>query len=298
MSDRASKSGALPTFGIEALFREGRSKLISAGKDEPEIDAAVLLEHATGHGALTRLTNPQLVVSDRQAKRFNHLIERRINGEPVHRITGVREFYGLPIAIGHDTLVPRPDTEILIDMAIPVLRKITRAKGDCRILDLGTGTGAIALALLNEVPEATAIGVDISMSALTTAKANAEALGLETRFTALQSNWLENVEGQFDLIISNPPYIEKGHVRELDIEVRDHDPHLALDGGIDGLDAYAMIAADAATHLVEDGAILVEIGWTQKDAVTTLFELEGFRLVNFGTDLAGRDRALCFALQS
>ncbi|MGH6807215.1 MAG: N5-glutamine methyltransferase family protein, partial [Ensifer adhaerens] len=173
-------------------------------------------------------------------------------------------------------------------------RRTVAAKGSCRLLDLGTGTGAICLALLSTVLEARGTATDISEDALATASANAELLGLSDRFEALRSNWFDEVEGRFDVIVSNPPYIRSSVVAELEPEVRLHDPAAALDGGDDGLDAYRAIALQAGHHLETNGVIGLEIGFDQKEAVAALFNAETFRLREEAKDLGGNDRVLIF----
>lgn len=272
----------------------GAKHLADAGKENADRDAGILLEHATGHGALSRLTSPNETLSPDAIENFMALIARRAAGEPVHRITSMREFYGLPLNLNEATLEPRPDTEVLIDMAVPLLRKTVARRGTCEILDLGAGTGAIALALLNQIPEATAIAVDVSERALEAARDNAHNLGLADRFTTRRSDWFSDVTGRYDLIISNPPYINSRDIEGLAVEVRDHDPLLALDGGADGLDVYGILSARALPFLSQDGHVIVEIGHSQRDAVKTLFEAGGLRCVEVMTDLGGQDRALCF----
>lgn len=279
---------------LEALFHEVATTLEAAGKANADLDAAILMELTTGHGALTRLTHPKTNITTQQLVVLNNAVARRLQGEPVHRIVGNREFYGLPLALNHATLVPRPDTEILVDLVLPWVKDRCRENGACTILDLGTGSGAIALALLNEVKQASALGIDISADAITAARANAKTLNLADRFSTLQSDWFTKVRGTFDLIISNPPYITHVELADLDIEVRDHDPMLALDGGIDGLNAYGIIAARSLSFLAPDGILAVEIGYTQRQQVIAFFEASGFKLLNSMSDYGGRDRALAF----
>ncbi|MGB7431930.1 MAG: peptide chain release factor N(5)-glutamine methyltransferase [Ahrensia sp.] len=279
---------------LEPLYHEVASQLSNSGKDNADLDATILLEHATGHGALTRLTKPDTAITERQKTVLAHAVARRLRGEPVHRIVGSREFYGMPLSLNQATLVPRPDTEILVDLVLPWVKQRCQDTGRCSILDLGTGSGAIALALINEVRQATAVGVDISPDALRAANANAQALDLADRFSTIQSDWFTVIRGTFDLIVSNPPYITQAELADLDIEVRDHDPILALDGGVDGLNAYGIIAARGLSFLASDGLLAVEIGHTQRMQVTAFFEASGFKLLNTMADYGGRDRALSF----
>ncbi|MEL6750477.1 MAG: peptide chain release factor N(5)-glutamine methyltransferase [Pseudomonadota bacterium] len=217
------------------------------------------------------------------------VLERVKGGMPLFRAIGMREFHGLELALSAGTLEPRDDTETLVDAA---LSTIIDRKADLRIADLGTGTGAVALALLSELPNAHAVATDISTDAVDTAQTNAEAAGLANRFTAQQGSWMEPLIGAFDFIVSNPPYIASDVVDELDPSVRDHDPRAALDGGIDGLDAYRAILARAADHLLPGGALALEIGYDQRESVSALATTNGFGIVSHHQDLGGRDRAI------
>src|SRR5690606_26602351 len=185
-------------------------------------------------------------VGEREVAGLRSAVARRAAGEPVHRIIGRREFYGLELELSQATLEPRPDTEILVDRLIPHLRQIVGSSGTCRVLDLGTGTGAIALALLREVEGTTAVGADISREAVETAMTNAVRNGVAGRFTVIVSNWYSDGNEKFHAIVSIPPYISTQGMSELPREVRDFDPERALHGGADGLEAYRAIAVGAA----------------------------------------------------
>lgn len=282
---------------LSELLGAARRRLAQAGLDTPELDARLLVEHFTQTSRADAVADPGRAVPADAAAALEAALARRLDGEPVHRILGYREFYGLRLALSPGTLEPRPDTETLVDAMLPFVKSRALAAGGCRILDLGTGTGAIALALLSQAGAATATGVDLSADALTTARGNAEANGLGGRFQTLESDWFETVTGRYDAIVSNPPYIEREAIEALAREVRSFDPVLALDGGADGLDAYRAIAGDAHAHLDADGRIGLEIGNRQKAAVTAVFERSGWRLVEARQDLAGHDRVLVFAAQ-
>jgi release factor glutamine methyltransferase len=275
-----------------ALLAAARTRLAEAGIDDAALDARVLVEQLAGVSRTELVTRPDRPVEGDAARAVMAAVARRAAREPVHRILGFREFHGLRLALSRETLEPRPDTETLVDAMIPPLREIARTQGECRILDLGTGTGAIALALLAAIPRATAVGVDISREALETASSNAAALGLAQRFEPLQSAWFAVVSGKFHGIVSNPPYIPADDLDGLQPEVRLHDPHAALLGGKDGIEAYRVIAAGADRHLLPGGTIGLEIGSSQRVAVETLFDAAGFRLVSAMRDLGGNDRAL------
>lgn len=280
---------------LEDLLRVGREMLTRAGIDDPALDSRLLVEHFTGTTRAHAITAPRRPVNGEIASHIVAAFERRQAGEPVHRIIGFRAFYGLDLLISPATLEPRPDTETLVDAILPIARETVLRKGSCRILDLGTGTGAIALALLAEVRDATATGVDVSREALDAAQSNAERIGLGLRFTPLQSDWFENVSGLWDVIVSNPPYIPTESIAGLAREVRDHEPIAALDGGEDGLDAYRRIASQALDFLELDGRIGLEIGFDQKQSVTAMFLEKGFELTRSAKDLGGNDRVLIFA---
>jgi len=287
-------SQAVAPEAVEKLFRAAKARLAEADIPTPDLDASLLLEYATGLTVLTRITDPGRLVPTGKIERFEACLERRIAREPVHRIIGQREFYGLPLQLSDATLVPRPDTETLVDLVLPFVIECAARTGTCRILDIGTGTGAIALALLSEVPQAVATGTDVSGEACTVAETNARLLGLNDRFSAVRSDWFEAVDGNFDLIVSNPPYIRHGDIAGLEADVREHDPMAALDGGEDGLDAYRALAAGSAPFLARNGAIAVEIGHDQARDVTNLFETAKFRKSGERGDYGGHIRALFF----
>jgi release factor glutamine methyltransferase len=292
MRDRAELVDVARTLGH--LFAACRARLTAAGTQNPAVEARLLVEHFTGTTLIDAIRDPARPVGKAEADAVRRAVDRRIEGEPVYRIVGAREFYGLPLRLSPDTLEPRPDTEILVDLVLPFVRRVAANDETCRILDLGTGTGAIALALLDREPKACATATDISVGALATAAANADILDMRDRFSTLHSDWFGAVEGTFHLIVANPPYIATGELAGLHAEVRDHDPRRALDGGSDGLNAYRAIASGAPTHLAESGRVAVEIGHDQKAGVVETFEAAGLYLTDQARDLAGHDRALAF----
>jgi release factor glutamine methyltransferase len=276
------------------LHRDARRRLSEAGIEAADLDARLLVEHFTGATRIDALARPEQKIPGEAVAALRAALARRLAGEPVHRILGHREFYGLDLMLSPETLEPRPDTETLVEAMLPIAAETVARRGECRILDLGTGTGAIALALLSQVERAVATGVDISEGALETAANNAARHGLANRFTPLRSNWFANIFGQYDAIVSNPPYIPTKHIDSLQADVREFDPHRALDGGEDGLDAYRLISEGAARCLAAGGTIGVEIGYDQKDAVTGIFQRAGYRLTKAVRDLGGNDRVLMF----
>jgi release factor glutamine methyltransferase len=280
---------------LSALHRLARKSLDEAGIADARLDARLLVEHFSGTNQADAIGRPKMLIGAEAVAAIRQALARRVAGEPVHRILGFREFYGLKLHLSPETLEPRPDTETLVDAMLPHLRQIAATAGTCRILDLGTGTGAIALALLAQVPHAKAVGADISTDALATASRNARENGLSDRFQAVLSDWFEKISGTFHVIVANPPYISSKELETLQGEVRNFDPARALDGGADGLDAYRTIAAQAKAFLEAAGRVAVEIGHTQRQDVTRLFEASDLHLIEARKDLGGRDRVLVFA---
>ena len=281
---------------LAELHAHARAALEEAGIAEASLDARLLTEQATGTTRKELVLTPTMNFAEEVRGRLAEMLARRAAGEPVHRIIGWREFYGLPLSLSPETLEPRPDTEALVDLVLPSVRAHAAVSSKCRILDLGTGTGAIGLALLAGEPLATAVLTDLSSEALATAGRNAEALGLLARVTLAESDWFANIAGRFDVIVSNPPYIRSSDIGLLQREVREFDPARALDGGADGLDAYRAIASRAAEHLEPGGVVAVEIGAGQLADVSTIFEAAGLALEAVKRDLGGHERALLFTV--
>lgn len=273
----------------DALLLAATRRLAEAGIDGPRLDARVLLAAACGVApgdlVLGRVTDLTSV----QRGRFTRFLNRRLSGEPVGRILGVREFWSLPFRLGRETLEPRPDSETLVEAC---LDRLPDRAAPWRLLDLGTGTGCLLLSLLHECPAATGLGVDIAAGALRVARSNARALGLKARSRFRQGDWLGGLTGEFDLILSNPPYIASAEVDTLSREVAGHDPRRALDGGPDGLAPYRILAAQAPARLRPGGWLVVEIGWDQGEAVAGLWRQAGLLEVSVSPDLAGHDRVV------
>ncbi|MDW6026347.1 peptide chain release factor N(5)-glutamine methyltransferase [Mesorhizobium sp. BAC0120] len=279
---------------LAAVLAEARRRLAAGDMDDPALEARMIVEHFTGTARKDAIATPERSVSAGEIANIDDAVNRRLAGEPVHRIFGWREFYGLRLKLSPDTLEPRPDTETLVDAVLPFVRETVRREGHCRVLDLGTGTGAIGLAIAAQVPEVIVTATDISAGSLATATGNAARLGLAARFIPRVSDWFSAVDGKFHAIVSNPPYIEAGAIAGLQLEVRLHDPVRALDGGADGLDAYRAIAAGAPEHLDENAIIAVEVGEGQGRDVALIFSEAGFRMASAHRDLAGTERALVF----
>ena len=284
-----------PSIQLAELLAKARRELREAGIDDPGLDSRLIVQSAAGLDHAAIIAEPKQRIAAATAARIDAMIARRAAREPLHRILGWREFYGLRLELGAAVLEPRPDTETLVELVLPIVRECVRCHGHCDILDLGTGSGAIALALLSQVLQTVVTAVDISPEALKTAETNARRFELSDRFRAIRSDWYSSLSGRFHIIVSNPPYIRRDELDDLAPEVREHDPRLALCGGADGLDAYRQIAAGADRFLEVAGHVAVEIGQGQKRAVTGIFEASGFALQTSHRDLSGLDRALLFA---
>jgi release factor glutamine methyltransferase len=295
VGETQQSSEATGGLTLGKAFVEAASVLRQAGIETPELDARLLVCHAAGlsHEAYVAKVRDELEPAT--LARLSAAIERRLKREPVARITGSREFYGRPFLVDPHALDPRPDTETLIEAALALVERKGLGAKPLKLLDLGTGTGCILITLLAELPRAQGVGTDMSAGALASAAANAKRLGVAARASFVVADWLDAVEGKFDLILSNPPYLAAGEIEGLADDVAVYDPRLALDGGADGLDAYRRIAARAGDVLAEQGRLLVEIGATQAEAVAGILCGAGLSLDNIeGTrlDLAGRPRAV------
>jgi release factor glutamine methyltransferase len=261
------------------------------GIDTPELDARLLAAHALGldHAALAAEAGRPLTPADAAA--LTALAARRLKREPVARILGVKEFWGLPLRLNAGTLVPRPETETVVEAALAALGR-ARASVTPRMADLGTGSGALLLALLSELPAARGIGTDLSLAALACARANAGALALGARAAFVACDYGAALTGPFDLVVCNPPYVTHDDLATLAPEVRDYDPPAALDGGPDGLAAYRALAADARRLIAPQGLLVLELGIGQLDAVTTIMSAAGLAVQPPRYDLSGVARAL------
>jgi release factor glutamine methyltransferase len=243
--------------------------------DSPDLDARLLIGHALDLDLTGLIVAAARTLTADEAAMIEDMAKRRLAGEPVARILGHKEFWGLSFELSAATLVPRPDTETVVQTALGFARDADLMDKPIRIADIGTGTGAILLALLSELPQAVGIGADISREALATAERNTARLKLVGRTTFVESDYASALSGSFDLIVSNPPYIRSQDIENLALDVRAHDPHLALDGGDDGLEAYRTIAPQAVSLLRPDGALIVEIGQGQGNDVVRIFAAAG-----------------------
>lgn len=278
---------------IAALLARTR-RLLTPATVEAELDSRLLLSFAFGLDAAGLILRGNDAASPDQKALLDRLVARRLAGEPVHRIIGRRAFYAHDFVLSPDTLEPRPDTEILVDLCRQPIERVLATRGTCLLVDVGTGSGAIAVSLLALYPELAVVALDLSPGAVLTARQNAEAAGVGGRFLGLVGDYLTALRGPIDIIVSNPPYIRSADILSLSREVRAHDPMRALDGGADGLDAYRAIAEQAAALLAPDGDALMEIGQGQASDVCQIFERSGLDLAASADDLSGIVRALWF----
>lgn len=272
--------------------RRLREAFAAEGRDgTAELDARLLIAHALGcdPGAVVLIDDSRVATAD--AARAEGLIGRRIAGEPVARIIGEKEFWSLSLSLSPETLVPRPDTETVVEAALATLDGEGRRQAPLRLLDLGTGSGAILLALLSELPRASGVGIDRAFGAVLTARRNAERLGYGARAGFAVGDWSGAIAGRFDVVVANPPYIASAEIGGLALEVRGHDPHLALDGGADGLGCHRAILGDLGRVLAPGGHGFIEIGAGQADAVLVMAAGRGYAARTFA-DLAGTARVV------
>lgn len=272
-----------------ALYRDLVRRLRENAVASPELDARLLLSAATGVSDISLIADPDVSVDAQAVARLDSLARRRLEGEPVSRILGTREFWGLEFLLGSETLDPRPDSETLIEA---VLETVEDRQAALRVLDLGTGSGCLLLALLSELPNATGLGIDCAEGALAVARQNAEHLRLAGRVQFQQGDWGKGLEPGFDLVVSNPPYIPTPDLDGLGREVRDHDPLRALDGGADGLDAYRVLAPCTERLLVPGGLAFWEFGIGQADDVSQIAEEASLTVAGTARDLGGLARVL------
>lgn len=265
-------------------FLMGMQKLKEAQIGEAQLDARLLLEEVCGTDHNTLLCHGDREVSEAEEEQYRKALEQRAVHVPLQHLLGYQDFMGLRFQVNEYVLIPRQDTEILVEEAMRYLHD------GMRILDLCTGSGCILLSLLHYSNDCEGVGVDISQEALQVAAQNAELLGIRADF--LKSDLYEKVTGKFDLLVSNPPYIERAIIPTLMEEVREYDPYIALDGGEDGLDFYRRIIGGAQDYLIRGGQILMEIGSGQAKAVSELLREAGFKEIDVCRDFAGLDRVV------
>lgn len=288
---------------LRNAYAEGRERLRQARIPEADLDAWYLLEFVTGISRAVYYADPDRKLTSREFEQYENSLARREKRIPLQHITGEQEFMGLTFLVNEHVLIPRQDTEILVEEALKLLEKqdIPRQDGHMRILDMCTGSGCILLSVLchagrgpgnrqEENRKIQGVGSDVSEQALETARENARRLGMEARF--LQGDLFENVKGRFSMILSNPPYIRTAQIEALQEEVRLYDPRGALDGREDGLYFYRRITEESAAFLLPGGYLAFEIGYDQAEEVSALMRKAGYGEITVKKDLAGLDRVV------
>jgi release factor glutamine methyltransferase len=279
-------------FSIARAIVEAAQILRQAGVPEARREAASLLEHVTGHDRTFMITHAETALSSSDVRSLRNLVERRAAGEPLQYITGHQEFYKLDFEVTPDVLIPRPETELLVETALALLDKTTHP---ARICDVGTGSGCIPVSILHERPAAQAVGVDISLPALRVAARNAARHNVRERLALIASDCfaaLDARQTRFSMIVSNPPYVVEDTLTTLQREVRDHEPHVALTPGGDGLRIIRRLIADAPRFLDAGGYLLMEIGFDQHEAIQNLIDPQVWELLDIHKDLQGIPRTV------
>lgn len=292
--DQRPRSGLYYGLNISSAKRFLMTQFREAGLETADLDARLLIMAATGFSHTEMIARGNEVCALEAQDLIAQYSERRLRGEPVDHILGYREFYGRRFKINKDVLSPRPETEMLIDAALTIIG----SKPEARILDLGTGSGAIVTSILAEAHHVQAIAVDMSAAALSVARENAKVHGVDKRVVFLEGSWFGPVQDRFDIILSNPPYITNAAMEELANEVSEFDPDLALRGGEDGVTAYRAIISDAPDYLKPEGTLLLEIGYDQAQSVCELLQGPHFASISIVKDLSGHDRMIKAAYTS
>jgi release factor glutamine methyltransferase len=274
---------------VASSLAEAAGLLAAAAIEEPRREARLLLAAALAVDTAIVLSHPERILGRSEHARFAGLLDRRLAHEPTARVLGRREFWSLDFALAPETLVPRPDSETLVEAA---LAKISDRSAALRLLDLGTGTGCLLLALLSELPASTGIGIDLVPNAAVMARRNAAALGLAGRSRFIAGSWGAAITGLFDVIVANPPYIESEAIGALAPEVAQYDPRIALDGGADGLDSYRALGPELARLLSKTAVAIVELGAGQAEPVAAMMRQSELVIEQICRDLAGIERCL------
>ncbi|MBT4880911.1 MAG: peptide chain release factor N(5)-glutamine methyltransferase [Alphaproteobacteria bacterium] len=285
-----------PTINI--ALRKGAEALRNASIENPPHEARLLLSLVLKKDKGFVFANPERPINQDEWQSYQQMINRRSHHEPISRIRGEREFWSLPFYLSQETLDPRPDTEVLVEGVLNDLKENNQTVSEpFRILDLGTGTGCLLLSLLSELPNSWGLGVDLSSGAIQTAKRNATQLRLSGRASFAMSDWATSIDGQFDIIVSNPPYICAQGMEKLEKSVRSFDPPLALDGGADGLEAYRTLMPQIPDILTENGTFCIEMGALQAKSLLPIVEKSNLRVAKQLFDLKGIERGFCLKKQ-
>ncbi|MCB1423048.1 MAG: peptide chain release factor N(5)-glutamine methyltransferase [Nitratireductor sp.] len=286
MSLNAARDKPAERLRVGELLANANRRLADGGIETPALDARILLAEALSMEPGQVISCGGEIAAGEAVKAFKAMVDRRLAGEPVHRILGRREFFSRMFHLTPECLIPRPETELLVERVLEDVGPDTSA----RFADIGCGSGAICVSLLAERPGLAAVATDLSEGALAATRENAKRHGVAERLETVRASYLENVEGPFSFIVSNPPYIATGDLAGLSREVREHDPQLALDGGADGLEAYQAILSCAPQHLEADGRLYLETGHGQHDAIMQLAKELRWGIVSSHLDLSGLER--------
>lgn len=278
---------------VRVALAETTAALAAAGVDSARLDARVLVAHALGQETAALLTRGERRLSEEEQGRVAALVARRTRREPAAHLVGAREFWGLAFTVSRDALIPRPDSETLVEAALSFVADRARPYA---LLDLGTGTGCLLLALLAELPQAWGVGVDVSAPALALARANAAALGLDGRAFWVRADWARGLGGRFDLVVANPPYVPDEAIATLAPEVARYEPRIALAGGADGLAHYRVLSRQLAAILTPDGVACLEVGQGQAAPAAALLRAAGLAVKDVRRDLAGVERCVVAGL--
>ena len=277
------------TNTLGSVYRYLIRELSLSKIENPQLEARILLAFASGVKQTRIIGYPEDKLDNSIISNLEKIMARRKTGEPIAYITGVKEFWSLNFNVTKETLIPRPDSETIVQS---VLDTITNHMDRISILDLGTGSGCLLLALLSELPKAIGVGIDISSRSCKIAKKNAKELGLNNRAKFYQGNWMEGIHDQFDIIVTNPPYVAEPDMEFLDREIRLFEPHLALSGGPDGVAAYRLIAKESITRLKTAGILVVEIGINQAQSIRDIFVQNGLKIIKTQRDFSNIDRCI------
>jgi len=275
---------------ISQIQRKLCNNFSTIGIETPELDARIILKEVLSLDDKDLILKEGLNISDEMIKKITAIESRRLNGEPISKIFKKRDFYKSTFVISNDVLDPRPETELIVEIANNYINK-NEVKN---ILDLGTGSGCILLSILKENKMINGLGIDLSKEAISIAKRNSKKLHLETQSNFLVSNWMSSVNYKYDLVVSNPPYIASGDIKKLSKSVKIYDPILSLDGGEDGLNSYRLIASDLKRIISKNALIIIEIGYNQSLQVIEIFKKNDFKLLKKYNDINGLDRVLTF----
>jgi release factor glutamine methyltransferase len=283
---------------IKTAINNASLLLREAGVESNRLDANILLCHLLGKSREYIFMKASEILEAGIIDKFNELIKRRVNKEPIAYIIGKKEFWGLDFIVNRDTLIPRPDSETIVQAVLDKAKAIAINSGkylqllDIKLADIGTGSGCIIISVIKNLPSASGIAVDINVNALKIAKENSLANGVSKQIEFIESNWLDNIDNKFDIIVSNPPYISQADFVDLMEDVKNYEPKIALVSGSDGMDSYRYIASQAKEKLVNNGFVILEIGQGQSEQVSDIFIKQGFVIEDIRNDLSGIARCI------